>query len=78
MRNAIGAREIATSRDFVNNQLPVSNDTSRSPIPIDEETYKNMHSYLPKRMDAASSLGHMDKSRSREQSMMEESASSTD
>lgn len=32
----------------------MSNDTSRSPIPIDEETYKNMNKHLPRRMDASS------------------------
>ena len=33
---------------------PLSNDTSRSPIPIDNETYQNMHKQLPTRMDASS------------------------
>ena len=33
---------------------PMSNDTSRSPIPIDPESYKNMHRHLPQRMDASS------------------------
>ena len=32
----------------------LSNDTSRSPIPIDPEIYKNMHNLLPKKMDESS------------------------
>ena len=34
--------------------MPLSNDTSRSPIPIDAETYRKMHDALPHRMDASS------------------------
>jgi len=48
----------------------MSNDTSRSPIPIDEETYRNMHKHLPRRMDASSIGNPFDnKSRSRELSV---------
>ena len=75
MRNSIGARDIVTSRDLMVNQLPISNDTSRSPIPIDAETYKNMHRDLPRKMDA-SSLGKNDRSSSREPSVNEGSISS--
>ena len=34
--------------------MALSSDTSRSPIPIDPETYKNMHSILPQKMDGSS------------------------
>ena len=44
----------------------MSNDTSRSPIPIDEETYKNMNKHLPRRMDASSMGNPFEKSKSRE------------
>lgn len=54
----------------------MSNDTSRSPIPIDEETYKYMHKDLPRRMDM-SSHRFDDRSRSREHSMLEGSVASS-
>ena len=43
----------------------MSNDTSRSPIPIDPETFKSMNKCLPRSMDGS----HVDlKSRSRSRS----------
>ena len=42
------------SSDMPNQGLPMSSDTSRSPIPIDPETYRNLHKDLPRRMDASS------------------------
>ena len=55
--------------------MPLSNDTSRSPIPIDPETYKNMHKDLPKRMDASSNAN---RSRSRDHSLLDRSISSNE
>jgi len=49
----------------------LSSDTSRSPIPIDEETYKNMNRHLPKRMDAQSN-DQCENSRSRDRSLEHE------
>lgn len=46
---AIGRKQAHSPK--VDNLL--SNDTSRSPIPIDPEIYKNMHNFLPKKMDAS-------------------------
>ena len=47
-------RTEAVSNELRNQMMPLSNDTSRSPIPIDAETYRKMHKDLPHRMDASS------------------------
>ena len=39
---------------YHNDASPLSLDTSRTPIPIDPESYKNMHKFLPQKMDASS------------------------
>lgn len=53
----------------------ISQDTSRSPIPIDEETFKNMNKHLPKRMEVGSLLENKEKSRSNDDSALDPSSS---
>ena len=49
--------------------LPLSADTSRSPIPIDPETFKQMNMILPKNLDGSerdlTSIAHASKLNSR-------------
>ena len=67
-------REATVQRTVPHAGEMMSNDTSRSPIPIDEETYKNMNRHLPRRMEA-SSMGQVDKSRSRDVSVEQSNSS---